>query len=139
MKNGFNCTQSVLGAYADAYGVPTELARSIAAPFGSGMGFGEVCGAVTGAFMVIGLKYPRVKPHDTEMRDKNIQLTKEFSARFLAKNGSIHCNDLLGVDVSTQEGVLQAREQGLFPKICPLMVRDAVEILEDLLADAPQK
>jgi C_GCAxxG_C_C family probable redox protein len=95
---------------------------------------GEVCGAVTGAFMVIGLKHgkSRLEDDNNETREKAYALVHEFADRFRACNGSILCRELLGCDISTPEGRAQAREKGLFNDLCPKLVGDAVEILEQM-------
>ena len=94
---------------------------------------GETCGAVTGAFMVIGLKYGQADADDTEPKKKTCRLATEFAEIFKARNGSINCTELLGCDLSTPEGMLRAKEQDLFTTLCPTFVQDAAEIFEGLL------
>lgn len=131
---GFNCSQSVLSAYAERMGLDRELALKIATGFGGGMGRkGEVCGAVTGALMVIGLKHGRTILEDTESKEQTYELVGEFIKRFKSRNGSILCRELLGIDIGTPEGYAAAKEQKAFSEICPKMVQAAAEILEDIL------
>lgn len=92
-----------------------------------------VCGAVTGALMVIGLKHGRVKAGDRPTQEKTYALIKELLRRFTVKNGGIICRNLLGLDISTPEGMKEARGRGLFVTACPKYVRDAGEILEEIL------
>ena len=87
---------------------------------------GEQCGAVTGAFMVIGLKYGKTKAKDDGARDKTYGLAREFVARFQSRHGSIICKELLGYDLSNPK-------EGLFVTLCPHFVRTAAEILEEIL------
>jgi C_GCAxxG_C_C family probable redox protein len=94
---------------------------------------GETCGAVTGAFMVIGLKYGKARDEDDGARDRTYELVGEFVARFKDRHGSIVCRELLGCDLSNPEGLTTAREKGLFETLCPHLVRDAAEILEEIL------
>jgi C_GCAxxG_C_C family probable redox protein len=94
---------------------------------------GETCGAVTGAFMVIGLKHGRTRAEDEETAEIAYGLVQEFADKFKARNGSIACRELLGQDISTPEGVELAREKGLFATRCPRFVRDAAEIVEQVL------
>jgi C_GCAxxG_C_C family probable redox protein len=102
--------------------------------FGGGMGhMGETCGVVTGAFMVIGLRYSKIQDGENEKRDAGYKLIQEFTHRFEARNGSTVCRELLGRDISTEEGLAQARESGAFSSICPKLVQDAIDILEQLL------
>ena len=132
----FNCAQSVIAACGPELGLDIETALRVAGGFGGGMGrLGEVCGAVTGAFMVIGLKHAKVHPEDDEgtTKEKAYTLVYEFAERFRSRHGSILCRELLGCDSGTPEGRTQAREKGAFEHVCPKVVEDAVEILEQLL------
>ena len=94
---------------------------------------GETCGAVTGAFMVIGLKHGRTVVEDREAHKKTNSLINAFVHGFKSRNGSIVCRELLGCDVSTPEGLNSAREKKLFTIVCPKYVRDAAEIVEQIL------
>ena len=133
-KEGFACSQAVLATYADAFGMDRETALRVAGGFGGGMGgLGEVCGAVTGAFMVLGLKYGRTDPADKAAKEKTYAAVQKFANRFKDRHGSIICRDLIGCDLSTPAGVQAAREKGLFATVCVDMVRSAAEILEELL------
>lgn len=132
-EKGFVCSQAVFATYAESLGLKPEIALPIAEAFGVGMGgMAETCGAVTGAFMVIGLKYGRVHAEDSEAKEKTRRLIKEFVRRFKDRHGSIICKTLLDVDISTDEGMEAANEKGLFKTHCPKFVRDASEILENL-------
>jgi C_GCAxxG_C_C family probable redox protein len=132
--DGFNCSQAVLSTYADDLGLDEETALRIAAGFGGGMGrMGETCGAVTGAMMVLGLKFGNTSP-SREAKDQMYARIREFAERFKTRNGSLACRDLLGCDISTAEGHKAAAERGLFTTVCPKLVRDAAEILEEMLA-----
>ncbi len=134
LKEGFSCSQSVLGAYSEEFGLERQTALRIATAFGGGMGrMGETCGAVTGAFMVIGLKHGRTTAKDTESRERTYSLVKEFVQRFKSLNGSILCRELIGYDLSTPEGLKAAREKGVLAALCPKYVRDATRIVETLL------
>jgi C_GCAxxG_C_C family probable redox protein len=94
---------------------------------------GETCGAVTGAFMVIGLKYGKARAEDDGARDKTYELVGEFVARFKDRHGSIICKELLGYDLSNPLEGEAAKEKGLFDTLCPQFVRNATEILEEIL------
>ena len=81
--SGFNCAQAVFSTYSDGLGLETEMAKRIAGGFGAGMGYiGETCGAVTGALMLIGLKYGKVDVEDNGAKDKTYTLVQEFTRRF---------------------------------------------------------
>jgi len=133
-NEGFNCSQAVFTTFAAEMGVERDVALKMAQGFGGGMGLmGETCGAVTGAFMVIGLKYGRTSVNDDEAKRKTNALVKEFVEKFKAKNGTIECRELLGCDIGTPEGNRIAKERQLFSTVCPGFVRDAAEILEMIL------
>ncbi len=131
-EEGFCCSQAVLSVYAEEFGLSREMALKIARGFGGGMGrMAKACGAVAGAFMVIGLKYGSADAGDKEAGEKMYRLVREFARRFEERNGSIVCRDLLGCDISRPEGFKTAKDNGLFTSVCPRLVRDAVEILEE--------
>ncbi len=133
-NKGFNCCQAVLSTYAVDLGMDEEKALKIASGFGAGIAYlGDICGAVTGAFMVLGLKYGRSKVDDEKAKEKTYKLIHEFIKEFKAKNGSIKCNDLLGVDVGTKEGLKKASDEGKFSTVCPALVRDSASITQRLL------
>jgi len=133
-NEGYACSQSVLSAYASRFNLPLEQAYRIGAAFGAGMARrGEVCGAVTGALMVIGLQAGNVEAQDTDAKMNAYRLGEEFMQAFEARHGSIHCRELLGYTLSDPEGYQLARQQGLFESLCPKLVQDSADILADLL------
>jgi len=133
-QEGYSCSQSVLGAYAPLYELSPDLADRIASGFGSGMArMGEVCGAVTGALMVIGLHAGNTDARDSASKDRVNALAAEYVKRFKALHGALHCRLLLGTEIGTPEGREAARKAGLFDSLCPLLVRDSADILADLL------
>ena len=133
-KQGFACSQAVLSAYAEEFNLHRDKALKVAAGLGGGMGrMGLTCGAVTGAYMVIGLKYGGIEGSDQQAKQKTYQVVREFTARFNARHDTTVCKDLLGIDISTAEGFEKAKQQGLLQTRCPLFVADAAEILDDLL------
>lgn len=130
-KDGFNCTQAVLAAFAPDFNLPERTALMIASPFGSGMGRTQnVCGAVSGAIMAIGLRYGKGSREEDDRREDAYARTARFLELFKAAHGSINCRDLIGVDLSTPESRARAHEDGLFERLCAGYVRGAVDILE---------
>lgn len=131
VEEGYACSQFVLGYYADRYGLDPVLAKKVSAAFESGQMQGNICGAVNGAYMVLGLEYSSNEP---ESRQLMIEKVSEFNERFTKEKGSIYCKDLLGgLDISTDEGMSQVLDQGLLESVCfPVMVK-AVEILGKML------
>lgn len=127
-ENGYVCSQAVFAAFSEEFDLPKEQALKIGACFGSGMRKGEVCGACTGALMVLGLKYGEDKP-------KSNDACERFLDTFRDENGSYICRDLLGCDISTSEGVEYAIENNLFRQLCPKMVKSAAKITKDMIFD----
>lgn len=132
-KEGFSCSQAVLSTYAEQSGLSRQAALKVAAGFGGGMAMAETCGAVTGAFMVMGLKSGAVTAEDKASKKRTYELVREIAKEFKARNGSIVCKELLGCDISTPEGRKTAEDKGLFSSVCPKLVQDAAEILEEML------
>ena len=133
-KEGYNCAQSVLSAYAAQLKLNREEALKLTAPFGGGIGYlGEVCGAVSGALMAIGLRYGEVDITNSEIKERPYKVARQFMEIFKETNGSLLCRNLIGIDISTPEGLGKAREEGVFSDICPELVRSAAQIVEDLL------
>ncbi len=131
---GFNCAQAVFSAFAVPLGIPEQNALRIAAGFGGGMGrLQEVCGAVTGAFMIIGSRYGMVQPEDTTARDRTYELVQQFDRQFRALHGSINCRELLGCDLGTTEGRKEMKEKNLSAILCTRYVRDAAAIVEKMI------
>jgi C_GCAxxG_C_C family probable redox protein len=124
-KNGSGCAQAVLGAFCEEYGLPQETALKIACGLNSGARCAEICGAVSGAVLVIGLKYGDSK------KECNLR-TEEFIRRFKEKNGDVVCRNLLGCDITTPDGRAKAARENLFKTLCPGFVASAAEILCDL-------
>ncbi len=126
----------MLSAFGPRFGLDREKALRVAGAFGAGIGrMGETCGAVTGAFIVIGLKHGKTTADDDEAREKTYELVKKFTTLFKDRDRSILCRELLGHDLSTQEGRDAVFEKNLFITLCPRFVRDSVEILEEVLKD----
>jgi C_GCAxxG_C_C family probable redox protein len=121
----------VLSVFCEKYGIDRETAFRIACGLGGGCRSGEICGAVSGAVLVVGLKHGHHIAGDTESKKNCYEKTTEFINAFKAKNRSIVCREILGHDISTAEGNEQARNKNLFKTVCFDMVRSAVSILED--------
>jgi C_GCAxxG_C_C family probable redox protein len=133
-KNGFNCSQSVLSAFSMDYGLDDALALKISCGFGAGMGrLQETCGAVTGAYMVIGLKFGKSKKNEDNLKEKTYSLVKKFSEEFEKINKSTNCCKLLNCNLNSDEGRNIFKTMNLSKNICEKCVNDAVIILEKIL------
>jgi C_GCAxxG_C_C family probable redox protein len=135
-RNGYSCSQSVFSALAQRWNIAPEVSLRVAAGFGGGVAHsGRTCGCVTGAIMAIGLAQKSVAPEVNRWeKEKTYQASQRFMRDFEKRNGSTLCAELLGCDISTPEGLAKARQQGLFHTRCARLVRDAVEIVEAMLA-----
>jgi len=138
-EKGCNCAQAVLCAFCSDFGLDERMALRMATGFGAGMGrMGEVCGALTGGFLVIGLKYGRTTTGGAQSAaesEKTAARVAELSRRFRERHGSILCRELTGLDLSDPAQRQRGVEEGIFHDRCGKYVRDSVEMLEQLLID----
>ena len=133
-SRGASCSMAVFSAYAPDLGLDAGMAACIASPFGAGISrTGDICGAVSGALMVIGLAQRKEDIRDAPSREKVYALSKRFMDEFTARNGSVMCTDLIGYDLSDPQQYAEAREQKVFANRCVKLVREAGEILEGIL------
>jgi len=133
-EKGFNCAQAVISTHCEEYGLSDDIAKKISCGFGGGMGhIGEICGAVSGGIMLIGLKYGKYIESDNESKEKTYKLVKEFTDNFKKEYGAINCTELIKYDLSKEEELLMARNSGVFKEKCPLLVKRSVEIIETML------
>lgn len=132
-ENGYACSQAVFSALAPELDVSEEIALKIASAFGGGMSRqGEVCGAVTGALMTLGLKYGSTSPNDD---DAIREASQELMRRFKEENGSLLCRELLGYRLNIPEEREKAKENGVFSTVCPLLVGNATQLATEILND----
>ena len=136
-EQGYGCAQAVLTAFAGDFGLDESLSLKLATGFGSGMGrMCEVCGALTGAFMVIGLKYGKEKSDGTRYgteTETTYRLVADLAGKFQEKNGSIYCRKLIGYNLMDPSERAKVVELGLFKTTCRKCILDAVELLEEML------
>ena len=131
-SGGLNCTQAVLSVFCERFGLERQQALRLATGFGGGIGMGgDICGAVSGAIMALGLKYGICEP-DKEAKARMYRLTGALKEEFSRRAGSILCRDLLGFDLSTAEGREKMKAPGSFD-CCNDFVRIAAEITEEML------
>lgn len=126
----FNCSQTVLSLFAPELGIDEKTALRIASGFGGGMACAETCGAVTGAYMVIGMKHGHSTPNPDEKAATKSKI-KHFNEEFLKHHNSLKCKELLGIDISKMDGAEQASEKGLYKTHCPEFIKTACNILDE--------
>ncbi len=131
-QSGFNCTQSVLAAYQDRTGLSEQQSFAVATGFGGGVRYGGLCGAVSGAVMVLGILYPHDQKNDPEGKSASIRRTVEFERRFKERFANLDCRDLLaskelaGTDIAVELGAT---------KHCDLLIVSATDLLYDYLEE----
>ena len=128
--SNFNCAQTVFSLFAPDLGLDEKTALKIASGFGGGMACAETCGAVTGSYMVIGMKYG----HSVSVPELKVQTKArivKFNELFKKEHGSLICKQLTGYDISTLEGSEAAKDAGVFVKQCPKFIKTACKILEN--------
>jgi C_GCAxxG_C_C family probable redox protein len=134
-SDGYSCSQAVLAAFARDLGLEHEAALKLASAFGGGIGRrGDVCGAVSGALMALGLALGH-SGNDDASKDATVELVRSFLERFEAAHGSVTCRTLIGHSDSP-EGRQKARDAGVFQSICPALVADAARLVSSVLDEA---
>ncbi len=138
-QNGYSCSQSVFSALAERWNIGPEVSLRVSAGFGGGIARSAgICGCVTGGIMALGLAQPGIDPEKNRSGKENTsEICRQFMQIFKERNGSTLCSELLGCDISTPEG-LAVHRQGVHRARCTQLVRDAVEIVESILAAAPR-
>jgi len=131
-QSGFNCSQAIVRTYGPDYGLSPLDGLRIGCGFGGGMRRAETCGAVTGALMILGLRYGPQHLADIAAKESVYAKVTEFCSRYESRCGSIVCRELLGCDISSPEGMERATVDGLFRTVCPKIVQTAAEILEEM-------
>jgi C_GCAxxG_C_C family probable redox protein len=130
----YNCAQAMLMAVGPELGLDCDTCLKLASTFGGGMGRqGEVCGAVTGALMALGLRYGGATIKNPNAKAEVYAKVKQFTDAFKARHGSIVCRDILGCDISTPDGWAEAQARNFHTEICPKFVDDAISILDEMM------
>ena len=134
-KQGYNCAQAVVGAFAEDFGLDMETLMKLSSSFGGGMGrLREVCGAVSGMFMVAGLKYGYSSPDAKEEKAEHYRKIQELAAEFSNNNGSFICRDLLGLQEGKDSHVPEARTEKYYKaRPCVELVGDAAAIIDEYI------
>lgn len=130
-SKGCNCAQIVFSYFAEKNSLDINKALKITSAFGGGMGKGDICGAITGAYMALGLIYG----NDLENSDRSIlkEKIKEFDLEFQKISMERRCEDILGVNVGDKEKVMEfAKKNPDFKAICPKLVINSINIIEKL-------
>lgn len=129
-KSGFNCSQSVVAAFADMYGFTREQALHMSASFGAGIGrMRMTCGTACGLFMLAGLEQCALQGDDRAAKSANYALVQRLAAEFKRRNGSLICAELLGLKKPENSPQASERTSEYYAKRpCPRMVECAARI-----------
>lgn len=135
-REGYNCSQSVVAAFADIYGFTREQALHMSASFGGGIGRMRLtCGAACGMFMLAGLETAALEGKDRTTKCRNYAIVQELAAKFKAQNGSITCADMLGLkrDASVSSEAEPRTADYYAKRPCPKIIEGAARIIADYL------
>lgn len=136
---GFNCSQSVFAAFCDRFGMDEETAKRVSAGLGGGVGrMREVCGAVSGAAMVLGSIASATEGDDKESKAKNYELVREFAERFKQRHGgTVICREMLKLNVPMENSVMPESRTAEYYKNRPCLkaVEDAADILTQIIKE----
>ncbi len=136
-ERGYNCAQAVFLAFGDKTGLDEKTAARLSSSFGGGMGrLREVCGTVSGMFLVVGALYGTDDPQAGEAKAAQYRDLQELAKRFRESNGSIVCRELLGLTEKTSEPTPEKRTAEYYKKRpCSELVAQAAQILDEFLAE----
>jgi C_GCAxxG_C_C family probable redox protein len=132
--SGFNCAESVLKSLTEEMGIDCSCIPKIATGFGAGFGrHGEICGAITGAVMALGLKYGRSNTDDPEAKEKAYAIVDDFLKTFKSKFKNVRCMDLTGCNMLTPEGLQKVKDDKIHKNVCNELVMFAAAEAAKLL------
>lgn len=137
-EKGFLCSEAVLLALSEAQNITSEIIPRIATGFGAGISrHGEVCGALSGAVMGLGLRFGRSQVSETPQDTSPFQFGQTIVNLFVSRFGHLRCSDILDLDITSDEGRKQYREQNLWESKCRELIRIVTELAYDLLQANP--
>jgi C_GCAxxG_C_C family probable redox protein len=134
-QESYNCAQSVLYCFCDDLKFEKNTALKISCGFGAGISrAGEICGAVSGGIIALGMKYGRGEKDGKASTEMTYAKTRQLISQFTAKQGTLICRKLTnGCELSTEEGQKKFKENDVMNKVCKPCVLSVVEIVEDLI------
>ena len=134
--DGYGCSQAILTQFCERFDMDQLTAFKISSAFPAGMQMAGICGAVTGAYMVLGLNFADHQSCRSAGRTQVYEAVAEFTRRFRAHHETLDCKELLGCNIMTPEGKETANQQNLFKTVCPKFVEDAARILEEMIENS---
>lgn len=131
--NGYGCSQAILTQFCEQFDMDQLTALKISSAFPAGMQMAGICGAVTGAYMVLGLKFADQESSESAGRKRVYEAVAEFTRRFRGRHDTLDCKELLGCNIMTPAGKATADQENLFKTVCPIFVEDATRILQEMI------
>ncbi len=128
-----NCAQSVFSAFEAQLETEAATLQKLGSNFGGGMGEGEICGAASAAFMILGLIYGTEQSSTPIDKEESDEIFNRYKSQFIEKFNSLKCKDLIGFNLKIPEEHQKAIDNGVFQTKCPLLVSGSVEILEGMI------
>ena len=130
-REGYNCAQSVVLAFAEEMKMDEKTAAKLSSSFGGGMGrLREVCGAVSGMFLVAGMIKGYDSPDDDAAKAAHYQLIQQLAEEFKVKNKTIICRELLNLQEGPDSFIPEKRTESYYAvRPCEKFFTDAAEIL----------
>jgi len=130
-NSGFNCSQSVFSACSDYLNLDNKIALSVACGFGAGMGrLQGTCGAVTGAYMVLGVYCSNKFMDNRERKEKSYLMIQDFNRRFIEKHNTTECKTLINCNLRTEEGQKKFHLDNLSETVCEICIKDSIQFLQ---------
>lgn len=135
-RAGLNCAQATVTAYSDDLNFDNELAARISCGFGGGMGrLQDTCGAVTGAFMVLGIYYCSKFTDNKDRKEATYSAIQKFADRFNSIHSTLNCKSLMNCSLNTEEGKKYIKDNNLHEKVCEKCIADAIMIVDELTSE----
>ncbi len=134
-REGYRCSQAVLSAYASEFDIDESVANKISICLAGGSGVGGECGAVSAAYLVIGLKYGFSSPGGHDEFGLVMEKNQDFISKFREKHGDIDCPKLINLDIFSEEGFQTFIGNNIKETVCTDFVSSAIHILDELLDD----
>ena len=138
-EKGFLCSEAVFKAIASAQGSTSELIPKVATGFAAGLGrSGEICGALSGAILGLGIKYGRNTPKDPPLGRRPYWFATELIQKFKERAGAVTCVGILGLDLSDPEDLETYYRLNHWSTTCRKLIMESTEIAWDLLQKPPE-
>ena len=135
-QSGMNCAQAVVTAYADRLKFDPDLAAGLSCGFGGGMGrLQQTCGALTGAFMVLGIHNSRLYTDRAELKNVTYTQVRKINEKFRQRQGATDCRSLLGCDLQTDEGMQYHKDTQQSKTISEKCIAASIELLDEIVGD----